>query len=218
MSYCGRSTHMHRATPWETPQLPRMMRHETWDPVCSESPLHMLLFSYNFPGMSGISVRFNCGPAAWFAHTDKNDGLSFYLADPSLNSVWIYVPLRNECISALWKRESLLPPNLALGLETDQKRFILLGTQGTQQQLQSPWRVLDVPNAKPSTFFFNTHPSGARHLLFDCPGPTRPRQAPLALRPLSACHQARHLRAISGRPPPWRMSHIYEAVYARSMG
>lgn len=144
----------------------------------------MVLFSYYMPEMTGLSVRCICGPAAWFAHTNVED-LSCYATDSSTDSIWIYIPLDQERITTLWMRHPhVLPQDLAFAFETDKKRCCVVGAQGAQRHLQLPWSILDVPDSKPGSFFFNGHPGGARQLSVATAGATTRATPPLP-RPLS---------------------------------
>lgn len=150
----------------------------------------MLPFYYNVTGMTGISVRCNPAPSALFAHTAQND-LSFYKLDHEENSVWIYVPLKNESIRTIWMRLGRrTPQDLALAFETDKERCILLGPQGAWQQRNVPWAALDTPNGKPCSFYFDYNRTGPQKLAFDIPGPAKPAELPEF--PIPA----------SSRPPP----------------
>lgn len=125
----------------------------------------MVRCSYNTAETTGLSIRCTFGPAAWFSH-GKDVGVSCYATDTA-TSVWIYIPLHNERITALWRRQPVLPFDLALALETDQGRCFLVGTQGAQGHSGLSWSLLDTPNAQPSNIFFDIDPIGPRYISFE---------------------------------------------------
>ena len=145
--------------------------------------MQMLCCSYNTAETTALSIRCAGGPVAWFSH-GKDTDLSFYATDTT-TSVWIYIPLHSERIKSLWRRHPIVPSDLALAVETDKKRCLLVGNQGAQGHADLTWSLLDTLNAQPSTIFFDSDPTGPRRISFETPQPG-PRRPPVMPRPLSA--------------------------------
>ncbi|EWZ77515.1 hypothetical protein FOQG_16824 [Fusarium oxysporum f. sp. raphani 54005] len=158
--------------------------------MTDKAPRRMSIFQYNRPEITGFSVCCNPAPITLYTHT-RGDDLSFYYSTPA-NSSWIYVPLEHkEYITSIWIRHPKpLKKMLALAFETDKGHLYLLGAQATPALSNCNWELLDISKGEPGHFFFDSHPSAMRGLIFDSKAPRQPRvlDAPKPVSPHPGLH------------------------------
>ncbi|KAF5638943.1 hypothetical protein F25303_7517 [Fusarium sp. NRRL 25303] len=142
--------------------------------MTDKAPRRMSMFQYNRPEITGFSVCCNPAPITIHTHT-QGDDLSFYHSTPA-DSSWIYVPLEHdEHITSIWIRHPKpLKKMLALAFKTDKGHLHLLGAQATPALSNCSWELLDISNGEPGHFFFDSHPSALRGLIFDSKAPRQP--------------------------------------------
>jgi hypothetical protein len=131
---------------------------------------HMKRISYNFDGMTGISIRCDPQPGQIRIHTGDENKLATYEGLPDFG-VWVYTGFApGERISTIWEI-SRGKDIQGLGIGTTTGRHIFFGPAA--EYFQSDWHLVDRPDGEPSQFYVHSRPFGAiRSLAFESPLPT----------------------------------------------
>lgn len=136
----------------------------------------MFPVQYNHPTITGYSICWNGRILTIHAHKADED-LAFYTpTTPSQErATWVYVPLDpGDSVAEVWRRSGTLDKELAVLFKTSRGRLLLLGPQ--QGQSWGPfytWTLLDQPEAKPGTIWYD---ETGQFWAFETPRP--PRQSP----------------------------------------
>ncbi|KAI1207663.1 uncharacterized protein F4807DRAFT_434089 [Annulohypoxylon truncatum] len=146
------------------------------DGINSAMRMRMASFQCNSPTTTGYSFCWNVSLRFVHAHTAGED-LSFYgsIDRPfEEKNIWFYVPMHpSEYITHVWKRHRQNERELALIIETNAGRKVVVGPHLRPNWPSCRWTLLSTFQPNPSRIFFEDSPHGIRCLAFETPSPNQ---------------------------------------------